>query len=115
MVLVIINLASLSIKYYKIINTLFRLFYNRFSNYRTDYPEYVPTAIVATNWQKDKFAGKDLYTNFKIYEGRIQAGSDLMFDDGVKIIRHGMLERGVWFVGEHIALFVALDTSIGVY
>lgn len=111
----ITNLAPSSKEYYKAISTLLRPFYSRLPNYRTDCSECVPTAAVATKWQEDEFAGKGSYTNFKIHEGGTQTGSDLMIDDGVRAMRHGMPERGVWFAGEHTAPFVALGTSTGAY
>lgn len=101
--------------YYKVIDTLFRPFYSRLPEYRENHRDCVPSAVLATNWQDDDFAGKGSYTNFKTcHDGR---GMDdgPMIDDGVRAMRNGVPERGIWFAGEHTAPFVALGTSTGAY
>ena len=108
------SVAPSSPEYYKILDTLFRPFYSRLPNYKGDGPECVPSAVLATNWQNDEFAGNGSYTNFKIPSKGIQ-DEDAMIDDGVRSMRNGMVDRGIWFAGEHTGPFVALGTSTGAY
>ena len=112
---VIANLSPVSQRYYEIIDRLFRPFYSRLPNYKEEHSECVPLAVLATNWQKDEFAGNGSYTNFKTPEGERQLEVCPMIDDGVRTMRHGMPDRGIWFAGEHTAPFVALGTSTGAY
>ncbi|MCJ1475985.1 hypothetical protein MMC13_004649 [Lambiella insularis] len=111
----IANLTPSSEQYYQVIDTLFRPFYSRLPDYRENHPDCVPTAVLATNWQNDEFAGKGSYTNFKTYQDGKQTDGGPTIDDGVRTMRNGVPERGIWFAGEHTAPFVALGTSTGAY
>ncbi|MCJ1396685.1 hypothetical protein MMC18_009577 [Xylographa bjoerkii] len=111
----IATLTPSSEKYYKVIDKLFRPFYSRLPGYRENHLNCVPTAVLATNWQNDEFAGKGSYTNFKACQDGRQTDDGPMIDDGVRAMRNGMPERGIWFAGEHTAPFVALCTSTGAY
>ena len=108
------NLTPSSTEYYKPLDALFHPFYSQLPNYEKDSPECVPSAVLATNWRNDEFAGQGSYTNFKTPEGT-QCEGDPMIDDGIRAMRKGMPERGIWFAGEHTAPFVALGTSTGAY
>ena len=109
------TLTPSSPEYYNAIDTLFRPFYSRLPNYKEDCPDCVPSAVLATNWQNDEFAGNGSYTNFKTPPEGAQGEGDPMIDDGVRSMRKGIPERGIWFAGEHTAPFVALGTSTGAY
>ena len=111
----IANLAPSSLEYYGAIDGLFKPFYGRLPNYKEGHPECIPIAVLATNWQEDEFAGKGSYTNFKTHEGGKHGEDDPVIDDGVRIMRQGMPDRGIWFAGEHTAPLVALGTSTGAY
>ncbi len=111
----IANLTPSDHEYYKIISTLFQPFYSQLPNYKKDYPDCLPSAVLATNWQNDEFAGKGSYTNFQIPDHAEQKEPDPIVDDGVRAIRQGLPERGIWFAGEHVAPLVALGTSTGAY
>jgi len=111
----IATLTPASKEYYKVIDMLFRPFYSRLPDYRENHPDCVPNAVLATSWQNDEFAGKGSYTNFKTYEDGIHTDGGPMIDDGVRAMRNGVPERGIWFAGEHTAPFVALGTSTGAY
>lgn len=108
----IANLEPSSSKYYDAINRLFQPFYTRLPHYREHHPDCIPAAVIATNWRNDEFAGKGSYTNFQIPE---QTEDDPVVDEGVRLIRQGLPERGIWFAGEHTAPLVALGTSTGAY
>ena len=111
----IASLAPSSDEYYNVIDTLFRPFYSRLPNYKEGSSDCVPTAVLATNWQNDELAGNGSYTNFT---NRYRGGPlkvDPAIDDGVRAMRYGLPERGLWFAGEHTAPFVALGTSTGAY
>ena len=112
---VIANLRPTSERYYKAIDTLFRPFYSRLPGYEENHPDCVPAAVIATNWQNDEFAGRGSYTNFKTYQNGRQTEDDPVIDDGVRAMRTGVPERGIWFAGEHTAPFVALGTTTGAY
>ena len=101
--------------YYSVIDTLFRPFYSRLPNYRQNHPDCVPTAVLTTNWQNDEFAGNGSYTNFTTHHCEPQPEGDIAVDDGVRVMRHGLPGRGLWFAGEHTAPLVALGTSTGAY
>ncbi|KAL8916627.1 MAG: hypothetical protein Q9208_008386 [Pyrenodesmia sp. 3 TL-2023] len=111
----IASLAPSSGEYYNVVNTLFRPFYSRLPNYKEDYPDCVPTAVLATNWQYDELAGNGSYTNFTTHYRGGPLKGDPAIDDGVRVMRHGLPERGLWFAGEQTAPFVALGTSTGAY
>lgn len=76
-------------------------------NFSSSNPDCQPSAILATAWANDPFAGYGSYSNFQIG-----------LEDGGKHIermREGMPERGIWFAGEHCAPFVALGTTSGAW
>jgi hypothetical protein len=66
-----------------------------------------PSAILATGWENDEFAGWGSYSNFPT---GLERG-----DEDIRVLREGMPERGVWFAGEHCAPFIALGTVTGAY
>ena len=111
----IASLTPSSDQYYNVIDKLFRPFYSRLPNYKEDYPDCVPTAVLATNWQNDELAGNGSYTNFTTHYRGGPLKGDPAIDDGVRAMRHGLPERCLWFAGEHTAPFVALGTSTGAY
>ena len=111
----IASLDPSSDEYYNVVNVLFRPFYSRLPNYRQDHPDCIPTAVLATNWQNDEFAGKGSYTNFTTYLQGCQLEDDPGIDDDVQLMRDGLPERGIWFAGEHTAPLVALGTSTDAY
>lgn len=111
----IASLNPSSEEYYNIIDMLFRPFYSRLPNYRQNHSDCVPTAVLATSWQNDEFAGNGSYTNFTTHHREESLKSDPVIDEGVQAMRHGLPERGIWFAGEHTAPFVALGTSTGAY
>ncbi|KAJ5493053.1 hypothetical protein N7539_001799 [Penicillium diatomitis] len=90
--------------------TLFEPFYSRLPGFDASRPDCDPTGVLATQWQKDPYAGNGSYCNFQI--GLTQADKDIV------TLRTGAgvgPERGLWFAGEHTAPFVALGTTTGAY
>ncbi|TKA66882.1 hypothetical protein B0A55_08185 [Friedmanniomyces simplex] len=85
----------------------FEPYYSRLPHYSPSNPACAPTAVLATAWASDKFAGYGSYSNFQV---GLEEG-----DRDVEIMREGMPERGVWIAGEHTAPFVALGTSTGAW
>ncbi|KAK3114485.1 hypothetical protein LTR53_007172 [Teratosphaeriaceae sp. CCFEE 6253] len=87
----------------------FHPYFSRLPNYTSpeEDPACEPTAVLATAWAGDKFAGYGSYCNFPV--GSQDGRRD------VECMRRGMPERGVWLAGEHTAPFVALGTSTGAY
>lgn len=85
----------------------FEPYFSLLPNYSTSGPNCVPTAVLATAWAVDKFAGYGSYSNFQV--GLEDGGRD------IEVMRHGMPERRVWFAGEHTAPFVASGTTTGAY
>lgn len=96
--------------YHSTITNLFRPFYSRLPHYKADDPNCRPVAAIATNWRNDEFA-RGSYTNFQVPVD----GVGVKVDEGVRLIRQGLPERGIWFAGEHTAPLVALGTSTGAY
>ncbi|KGO42112.1 Amine oxidase [Penicillium expansum] len=87
-----------------------RPFYSRLPGYSAEHPDCVPVALLATQWQKDVFAGNGSYCNFQV--GIQEADVDvevLRSGDGIGPV------RGLWFAGEHTAPFVALGTTTGAF
>ncbi|KAJ5960478.1 uncharacterized protein N7479_007628 [Penicillium vulpinum] len=85
-------------------------FYSRLPGYSAENPDCVPVALLATQWQKDEFAGNGSYCNFQV--GLEEADKDievLRSGDGIGPV------RGLWFAGEHTAPFVALGTTTGAF
>lgn len=105
------DLSPSSTEYFNTINDFLKPYYSRLPNYSSpNDPACTPTAVLATNWQNDEYA-LGSYTNFKVHspDQRVE------LDNEVRAMRHGMPERGIWLVGEHVAPFVALGTSTGAY
>ncbi|OAX78303.1 hypothetical protein ACJ72_07390, partial [Emergomyces africanus] len=101
-------LPPTSKEYHDAIDTFLHPFYSRLPGYDPSSPSCRPTAILATQWQKDPWAGNGSYSNFQV--GLEQGDRD------IEIMREGMgVERGVWFAGEHTAPFVGLGTTSGAY
>ncbi|PGH00943.1 hypothetical protein GX51_05492 [Blastomyces parvus] len=95
-------------EYNDTINSFLHPFYSRLPGYDPSSPNCHPTAFLATQWQKDPWAGNGSYSNFQV--GLEQGDRD------IEIMREGMgVERGVWFAGEHTAPFVGLGTTSGAY
>ncbi|KAJ5514054.1 hypothetical protein N7463_003606 [Penicillium fimorum] len=85
-------------------------FYSRLPGYNAENPDCVPVALLATQWQKDVFAGNGSYCNFQV--GVEEANVD------IEVLRSGDgigETRGLWFAGEHTAPFVALGTTTGAF
>jgi hypothetical protein len=55
----------------------------------------------------DELAGHGSYTTFRT---GLERG-----DEDIEIIREGLMDRKLWFAGEHCAPFVALGTVTGAY
>ena len=104
------GLSPSSEKYFDTVNDFLKPYYSRVPNYSLDNPICTPTAVLATNWQNDEYAYGS-YTNFKMHspEQKVQ------LDEEVRVMRHAMPERGIWFAGEHVAPFVGLGTSKGAH
>lgn len=106
----IASLDPSSSEYRKVLINFFEPFYSRLPRYDVASPDCIPTALMATRWQKDPYAGNGSYCNFQV--GLTQADKD------IEVLRSGAgvgLERGLWFAGEHTAPFVALGTTTGAY
>ncbi|KAJ5582350.1 hypothetical protein N7535_000970, partial [Penicillium sp. DV-2018c] len=85
-------------------------FYSRLPGYDAEDTGCVPTAVLATQWQKDEYAGHGSYCNFQV--GVEEADKD------IEVMRCGDgvgKTRGLWFAGEHTAPFVALGTTTGAF
>jgi hypothetical protein len=85
-------------------------FYSRLPGYDGGSVDCVPTALLATQWQKDEYAGNGSYCNFQV--GVAEADRD------IEVLRDGDgigSTRGLWFAGEHTAPFVALGTTTGAF
>jgi hypothetical protein len=67
----------------------------------------MPTALLATNWAADEYAGNGSYTFFPV---GLEKG-----DEDVKVLREGLPDIGIRFAGEHTAPFLALGTVTGAY
>jgi hypothetical protein len=80
---------------------------SRLPNYSSENPGCTPSAILATGWQNDEFAGWGSYTCFEV---GLEHG-----DEDVLTLRNGVPELGLWFAGEHTAPFVALGTVTGAW
>lgn len=85
-------------------------FYSRLPGYSASSPDCIPSAFLATRWQRDPYAGNGSYCNFQI--GLTHADKD------IEALRSGVglgCSQGLWFAGEHTAPFVALGTTTGAY
>ncbi|GAB7365693.1 hypothetical protein MBLNU230_g7032t2 [Neophaeotheca triangularis] len=85
----------------------FAPYLSRLPHYSPTNPACTPTAVLATAWAADEFAGFGSYCNFQV---GLEAG-----DEDVRIMRQGWPERGLWLAGEHTSPFVALGTSTGAW
>ncbi|KAF2220428.1 hypothetical protein BDZ85DRAFT_204065 [Elsinoe ampelina] len=85
----------------------FRPYFSLMPNYRPANPDCIPTAVLATEWANDEFAGYGSYSNFQV---GLERG-----DKDIEALRHGWPEGHLWFAGEHTAPFVALGTTTGAY
>ncbi|KAL2868400.1 flavin monoamine oxidase family protein [Aspergillus lucknowensis] len=91
-----------------LLKSILEPFYSLLHNYSPDSPDCQPTAIQATTWQSDPYAGNGSYCNFQV---GLSDG-----DRDIEVLRAGMgLDRGIWFAGEHTAPFVALGTTTGAF
>ncbi|KAK4446940.1 flavin-containing amine oxidase [Podospora aff. communis PSN243] len=100
--------------YYTRLNDFFKPYYSLLPNYDQNSPECTPSGFLATDWHGDDLAGNGSYTNFQASDSHDQ-GEHIQLDEGVRVIRTGIPERGVWFAGEHTAPFVGLGTTTGAY
>ena len=89
------------------LQAFFNPYISRLPHYSASNPTCQPSAVLATAWANDEFAGYGSYANFQV---GLEEG-----DGDIEAMRRGMPERGVWFAGEHTAPFVALGTSTGAY
>lgn len=104
------HLSPSSAEYNETLIRTLHPFYSRLPGYDAGSADCVPTAFLATQWQKDEYAGHGSYCNFQV--GIAEADRD------VEVLRsgHGIgPTRGLWFAGEHTAPFVALGTTTGAY
>ncbi|KAJ5774040.1 hypothetical protein N7457_008936 [Penicillium paradoxum] len=104
------HLSPSSSEYKETLVNTFKPFYSRLPGYNPDHPDCTPTALLATQWQKDIYAGNGSYCNFQV--GVTEADKD------IEVMRSGDgigPKRGLWFAGEHTAPFVALGTSTGAF
>lgn len=107
------QIASLdphSSEYRTVLVDFFDPFYSKLPGYDITSSDCIPTAIMATRWQKDPYAGNGSYCNFQV--GLTRA------DEDIEVLRSGAgagSERGLWFAGEHTAPFEALGTVAGAY
>jgi hypothetical protein len=97
-------------EYLKFLCDFFKPYLAKFPNYNVDDPACKPTAVIATAWCKDKFAGNGSYTNFKVNED-----ASIKLDNDIRTMRTGQPDRGLWFAGEHVAPFEGLGTTTGAY
>ncbi|CAG8887920.1 unnamed protein product [Penicillium egyptiacum] len=104
------GLAPSSLEYRESLIQTLQPFYSRLPGYSAENPDCVPVTLLATQWQKDVFAGNGSYCNFQV--GVEEADVD------VEVLRSGAgigPVRGLWFAGEHTAPFVALGTTTGAF
>jgi predicted NAD/FAD-dependent oxidoreductase len=70
-----------SSEYFDVLRSFAEPFYSRLPNYDASNPQCVPTAMMATNWQNDEFAGWGSYCNFQV---GLEAG-----DEDIRVMRDG--------------------------
>lgn len=92
---------------YRFVTDFFQPYFSRLPGYDAAAADCVPTAILATTWQKDELNGNASYCNFQV---GIEAA-----DQDVLAIRNGVPERRLWFCGEHAAPFEECGTVAGAY
>jgi Flavin containing amine oxidoreductase len=107
MVDLIASLPPHSPAYNSALTDFFEPFYSKLPHYSPTNPASKPVAFLATQWQRDPFAGHGSYTNYQV---GLEAG-----DVDIETMRHGCPERALWFAGEHTAPFIALGTTTGAY
>ena len=96
-------------------------FYSLLPNYDVRNKECEPTALLMTQWQKDKWSGYGSYSNFQVgaedLDNDIRRLREARETTGEVRERDGAGERkvGLWFAGEHVAPFVALGTTTGAW
>lgn len=106
----IADLLPSSAEYRETLVRILEPFYARLPGFDADDPDCMPTALLATQWQRDVYAGNGSYCNFQV--GATEADVD------VEVLRSGDgigPRRGLWFAGEHTAPFVALGTTTGAF
>ena len=91
--------------------SFFHPYFSLLPNYSPTSEGCKPTAVLATNWINDEFAGNGSYTTFQV-SGK-EEGVEL--DKDIEALREGCPDRGVWFAGEATAPFVALGTVTGAF
>lgn len=107
MVDLIASLPPHSPAYNSVLTHFFEPFYSKLPHYSPTSLASKPVAFLATQWQRDPFAGHGSYTNYQV---GLEAG-----DVDIETMRHGCPERALWFAGEHTAPFIALGTTTGAY
>ncbi|KAK5170444.1 uncharacterized protein LTR77_005032 [Saxophila tyrrhenica] len=85
----------------------FKPYFSLLPNFDPANPDCEPTAVLATAWANDEFAGYCSYSNFQI--GLEDGARD------IETMRYGMPERHIWFAGEHTAPFDSSGTTTGAY
>ncbi|KAJ6043856.1 uncharacterized protein N7446_002054 [Penicillium canescens] len=103
------HLAPLSAEYKATLVKTLEPFYARLPGYDATSVDCTPSAMLATQWQKDEFAGHGSYCNFQVGVEQADRDIEVLRDGG------GSEARGLWFAGEHTAPFVALGTTTGAY
>lgn len=104
------NLAPHSTEYNAVLTAFAEPFYSRLPHYSASDSVCVPTSLLMTQWQADRFAGNGSYCNFQV--GLEQGDGD------IEVMRAagGMTtSRGLWLAGEHTAPFIALGTTTGAW
>ncbi|KAL8915050.1 MAG: hypothetical protein Q9171_000490 [Xanthocarpia ochracea] len=107
------KLDSSSSGYLTTLTDFFKPYYSLLPNYDPTSPSCSPSHALATDWQKDEFAGWGSYSNFQISDPEIDGKVEL--DKDIEALRKGAPERRLWFAGEHTAPFVALGTVTGAW
>ena len=107
------GLDPASKEYTSRLDAFFQPYYSLLPGFSASSPECRPSAISATNWQNDEFAGFGSYTTFQASDPA--KDGEVQLDRDIEALREGCPERGIWFAGEHTAPFVALGTVTGAY
>ena len=85
----------------------FKPYYSLLPNFDDAVSACQPTAVLATAWANDKYAGYGSYSNFQV---GLENGAE-----DIEVMRHGLPERNVWLAGEHTAPIEFLATTTGAY
>ena len=107
------GLDPASKEYFSRLDAFFHPYYSLLPDYASSSPDCKPSAIFATDWQNDEFAGFGSYTTFQASDPA--KDGEVQLDEDIEALREGCPERGIWFAGEHTAPFVALGTVTGAY